>query len=238
MAKDRPKKQIEYFRKNGEPFAWKLELLNAEYQTAPYSRNDKPNSDMVAYYVKNKWSANQFDEDALNLVFATLDDTNDSQHMYVRLLTLNSIYSTKLDSKKLRILADVLIKQTKDIDLNIYNSNIVDTIRKFFKEKYDYDPYSFVSKYFSHINENAYPIYDSYVKEMLLWYRYRFVDFNFVVSDLENYDRFKTIIGDFINTFNLNCSLREADKFLWTAGKEFFPQYVYEDLIERYKIVN
>ena len=143
MAKARPTKQIDYFRKNGEPFAWKLELLNAEYQTAPYSRNDRPNCDMVAYYVENKWSANQFDED-------------------------------------------------------------------------------------------AYPIYNRYVKEMLLWYRYRFEDFNFAVSDLENYDRFKTIIGGFINTFNLNCSLKTAGKFLWTAGKEFFPRYVYKDLVEKY----
>ena len=235
MANIRPKKQITYFKKNGDPFAWKLNLLNSEYQTTPYSRNDRPNPDMIAYYVDNKWSAYQFDEDTLKLIFAKFNDTNDPKHMYARLLALNSIYSTKLDSNKLRILADVLIEQTTDINLNDYSPDIVDNIRTGFKDEYGYDPYSFVSKYFSHINEDAYPIFDSYVKMMLLWYRHIFEDFDFDIDDIDDYDRFKTILENFISIFDLNCNLRTADKFLWTAGKEFFPQFVYKDLIEKYK---
>ena len=141
----RIKQSIEYFRSNGSPFEWKLELLNSEYQTTPYSRSDRPNPDMVRYYVENRWSAYQFEEDALNLIF------------------------------------------------------------------------------------------DSYVKTMLLWYKYTFVDFDFDADDLDNYDSFRTILSDFIRIFNLNCNLRIADKFLWTAGKEFFPRYVYKDLIAKYK---
>lgn len=235
MANRKSRKQIEYFRKNGNPFVWKLELLNAEYITTPYSRNDRPNSDMVTYYINNKWSIYQFEEDALNLIFSQFNNTQDRQHVFSRLLALNSIYSTELDTKKMIILADVLINHTKGLTLSNYIPDIVDEIRTDFKTTYNYDPYSFISKYFSHINEDAYPIYDSYVKTMLLWYKFKFKYFDFEISDLENYDKFKAIIENFILVFELNCSLRTADKFLWTAGKEFFPKFVYEDLIKKYK---
>lgn len=235
MANRKPKKQIDYFRKNGNPFAWKIDLLNAEYITSPYSRNDRPSSDMVTYYINNKWYTYQFEEDTLNLIFSQFNNTQNRQHIFSRLLALNSIYSTELDTKKMVILADVLIDHTKGCNLSNYIPDIVDEIRTDYKTSYNYDPYSFISKYFSHINEDAYPIFDWYVKTMLLWYKSKFEDFDFEISDLEHYDSFKAIIEDFIRVFELNCSLRSADKFLWTAGKDFFPQYVYENLIVKYK---
>ena len=235
MTNSRHQKQVEYFRKNGMPFAWKLELLDSEYITEPYTRNDRPNPEMIAYYIKNKWSEYQFEENTLNLIFDKFDNPNDLQCIFARLLALNSIYSTKLDTKKMFLLSDVIIDHTKGLNLSNFIPNLIDDIRTVFKKTYNYDPYSFVTKYFSHINEDSYPIYDSYVKTMLLWYRYEFPEFNFEISDLEDYDRFKTIVKNFIHVFELNCSLRQADKFLWAAGKEFLPQYVYEDLIEKYK---
>lgn len=231
----RTKQYIVYFRNNGVPFEWKIDLLNSEYRTTPYSRNDRPNSDMVRYYVENKWSAYQFEEDTLNLIFDKFNDPHNRQHIFARFLALNSIYSTQLDTAKMELLADMIINRTKDLDLNEYNPDVVDEIRASFKKTNNYDPRSFISKYFSHINENAYPIYDSYVKTMLLWYKHSFSDFDFNVGDLDNYDSFRSILTDFIRVFNLNCSLRTADKYLWTAGKEFFPQFVYKDLIEKHK---
>lgn len=231
----RIKQSIEYFRSNGSPFEWKLELLNSEYQTTPYSRSDRPNPDMVRYYVDNKWSEYQFEEDTLNLIFNRFNDIHDRQHLFARFLALDSIYSTQLDTGKMISLAGCLISHTQNTCFDEYIPGLVEEIRADFKAIYRYDPYSFVSKYFSHLNEMAYPIYDSYVKTMLLWYKYTFADFDFDADDLDNYDSFRTILAYFIRLFNLNCNLRTADKFLWTAGKEFFPRYVYKDLIAKYK---
>lgn len=142
MNKNRPKVRMNYFRSSEEPFDWKMRFLDAEYKTGPYTRNMRPNKDMVIYYSENKLPDYQFGE---------------------------------------------------------------------------------------------YLIYNSYVKTMLLWYKYQYSEFSFAIEDLNNYDYFRAIISNFIKVFDLNCDLRTVDKFLWTAGKEFFPQYVYKDLLEKYK---
>ena len=235
MGTKRSQAQINYFRSNGEPFDWKMRLLEVEYKTKSYSRNIRPNKDMVMYYIDNKWPDYQFEEESLLLVFEKFNDTNNPYHLFSRLLALNAIYSTAIDTKKLRMLTDTFIEQTKGFNPEEYDPTIVDKIRVKFINDHHYDPYSITTKYFSHINECEYPIYDSYVKTMLMWYRYQYSEFCFAIEDLNNYDYFRAIIGNFIKVFDLNCDLRTVDKFLWTAGKEFFPQYVYKDLLDKYK---
>ncbi len=83
--------------------------------------------------------------------------------------------------------------------------------------------YSFATKYCSHHKPYFYPIYDSYVHRFLvgLKQQYHFDTFN--DSDLKNYERFKKVILNFQNFFNLgDYTVKQIDKYLWQAGKEYF----------------
>ena len=84
------------------------------------------------------------------------------------------------------------------------------------------------SKYCSHHNPEAYPIYDSYVDEVLRYFRDldRFASFR--TEELKDYRRFKGILIDFRSYYGLEqFSLKEIDKYLWQFGKEYFPKSYY-----------
>ena len=73
MGTKRSQVQINYFRSNGEPFDWKMRLLEVEYKTKSYSRNIRPNKDMVMYYIDNKWPDYQFEEEEPNVTGVNLE---------------------------------------------------------------------------------------------------------------------------------------------------------------------
>ena len=106
MGTKRSQVQINYFRSNGEPFDWKMRLLEVEYKTKSYSRNIRPNKDMVMYYIDNKWLDYQFEEESLLLIFEKFNDTNNPYHLFSRLLALNAIYSTAEHRNTLNIIKE------------------------------------------------------------------------------------------------------------------------------------
>jgi hypothetical protein len=84
--------------------------------------------------------------------------------------------------------------------------------------------YSFATKYCSHHNPNAYPIYDSYVDKVLCYFRNVDCFIDFRSDDLRNYQKFKSILMQFREFYGLeNYGLKEIDKYLWQFGKEYFP---------------
>ena len=90
------------------------------------------------------------------------------------------------------------------------------------KEKYFY---SFATKYCSHHNPIDFPIYDSYVEQVLLYFNKVDKFSEFKRKDLKNYRKFKEILIDFQRFYKLErFSLKELDRYLWLLGKEFFPK--------------
>ena len=90
------------------------------------------------------------------------------------------------------------------------------------KEKYFY---SFATKYCSHHNPIDFPIYDSYVEQVLLYFNKVDKFSEFKRKDLKNYRKFKEILIDFQRFYKLErFSLKELDLYLWLLGKEFFPK--------------
>jgi hypothetical protein len=86
--------------------------------------------------------------------------------------------------------------------------------------------YSFATKYCSHHFPEAYPIYDSYVDEMLWFFHKRdyFAKFNRI--DMKHFPTFVGIIDQFKSHYGLEkFSRKEIDVFLWLAGKKHFPRY-------------
>lgn len=55
----------------------------------------------------------------------------------------------------------------------------------------------------------------------------RFVDFD--NEDLKDYKKFKNILLDFRKFYKLDkYSLKELDKYLWQAGKKYYPKKYYK----------
>lgn len=80
--------------------------------------------------------------------------------------------------------------------------------------------YSFATKYCSHHNEKAFPIYDSYVHRILVRLNKEFHFSNFKSYDLKCYDKYVSALDDFIRYFNLKSDYKSLDKYLWQWGKE------------------
>ena len=50
-------------------------------------------------------------------------------------------------------------------------------------------------------------------------------EFDFKNEDLKDYAKFKQILIDFRKFYNLESfDLKQIDKYLWQAGKEYFPK--------------
>ena len=86
--------------------------------------------------------------------------------------------------------------------------------------------YSFVTKYCSHHNPIDFPIYDSYVEKILLYFNKIDKFSSFKRIDLKDYRKFKGILLDFQRYYKLErFNLKEIDRYLWLLGKEIFPRY-------------
>jgi len=74
----------------------------------------------------------------------------------------------------------------------------------------------------------VYPIYDSYLDKVLMYFKKRDKFFNFKSSDLKTYSNFKNILIEFQKYYGLEeFDLKQIDKYLWQLGKEHFPRKYY-----------
>ena len=102
----------------------------------------------------------------------------------------------------------------KNIDerLKSYDPLLVSEIQKVSISDVEKNFYSFASKYCSHHNPNDYPIYDSYVDEVLRYFRNK-KDLSFRNDDLKDYDKFKSVILTFRDKFSLQkYNLKQIDR--------------------------
>ena len=92
------------------------------------------------------------------------------------------------------------------------------------KEKYFY---SFATKYCSHHNPEAFPIYDSYVDKVLMHFKKMDKFAAYKQDDLKDYPTYKKILKKFAEFYGITSySLKELDMYLWQLGKEFFSKKV------------
>lgn len=90
--------------------------------------------------------------------------------------------------------------------------------------------YSFATKYCSHHQPFKYAIWDSYVDEVLRYFRDTdgFADFGF--NELKRYEVFANVLKTFAAYYGLQrYSLKDLDRYLWQLGKDKFPQKRYQN---------
>lgn len=187
----------------------------------------RPSQKEVEYYLKLWDSLENYtlQESSLRKLFSkTYPLNNNLDDVLIKVCSLNDFYSTNIFSpftvaKHIVALKidDSLIKD----DLEIINK-IADIKMNGGK---NINFYSFATKYCSHHKPTVYPIYDSYVEKMLLYWKKKDKFYNFSRQDLKLYPIYKNVLVNFRKYYNLDAfDLKQIDKYLWQAGKKYFPK--------------
>lgn len=89
--------------------------------------------------------------------------------------------------------------------------------------------YSFATKYCSHHQPLQYAIWDSYVDEVLKYFRNVDGFADFPDQDLKDQGKFKNILFQFADFYGIQqYNLKDLDRYLWQLGKDKFPQKRYQ----------
>ncbi|WP_205852853.1 hypothetical protein [Mycoplasma phocoeninasale] len=179
-----------------------------------------------------KWNSNENNvtqELGLDELFNKVWPNNvDLKEIMIKIAALDHFYSTNIFSAY--DLAKHILKLNIDSRLQLGDATLVDDIKKVSVKNKIINFYSFASKYCNRHRPDDYPIYDSYVKKVLIWFRNQDNFSDFEEEDLKQYPKFKDVINDFINFYELNnYKLMEIDKYIWQLGKEYFSAPIKDD---------
>lgn len=161
---------------------------------------------------------------ALTSLLKMYPKNNNLSEVYLKVVAINALYSTSIyDTYRIayRIHKLVIDPKLEKNETTLVNEiatehGIIST-----KTQRELNFYSFATKYCSFHKPDDFPIYDSYIHNLLKEYnkQYPFID-GLHEDDFRDYAKFKNIIKSFQQTFKLEFSLKEIDKFLWIYSKE------------------
>jgi len=164
-------------------------------------------------------------ESSLRKLFTRTYPNNElMDDVLIKVCSLNDFYSTNIFSpyNVARHIVNLKIdSRLQKGDLSVVNNIAVVDVGKGKKLNF----YSFATKYCSHHRPVVYPIFDSFVELMLKYFRKNDKFSTFRNADLKNYTEYTRILKDFISFYGLDkFNLKEIDKYLWQAGKDYFPK--------------
>lgn len=147
---------------------------------------------------------------------------NSIEQVYKKVVLLNALYSTNiyatfdvaLNISRIKNFGVRVKKGDLSLVAEIRQNLIGDSVKDF---------YSFATKYCHHHNPDKYPIYDSYVEEVLIDYLYELEPRNRIYQTrMKDYAYFKEKIDHLARKWNLPSEYlyTKLDKFLWQKGKE------------------
>lgn len=188
-----------------------------------------PTNKLIDEYIDkfNKDERYYLADQAIIKLFQKFPENKNLEDILLKISVINDLYSTNIFATF--IMARHIQHLDIDNELHKGNPSIVTKISsghniRAKKTDREINFYSFATKYCNWHNKDAYPIYDSFVDKILIAYRNKDKFSKFENKDLKNFERFKDIITDFKNNYNLTTyNLKEIDKFLWIYGKTIFP---------------
>ncbi len=184
----------------------------------------KPSAEEVEKYLK-LWDSKEnyvLQEKALNKLFLnTYPNNTNIEDILIKASALNDFYSTNIFAifpvakHILNLKIDNRLKNKDETLVNdIANVSINGTTKNF---------YSFSTKYCSHHDPTNFPIYDSYVEKILLYFKEKDNFANFTKTDLKDYQKFKSILIEFKKFYNIDSfNLKDIDRYIWQLGKAYF----------------
>ena len=186
-----------------------------------------PSSELIKEYL-TKWESLDnyvLQEKSLRKLFSkTYPMNKEMDDVLIKVCSLNDFYSTNIFSPF--AVAKHIVSLNIDDKLNNNDLKLVNDIAVVkVNNTRVLNFYSFATKYCSHHKPEIYPIYDSFVEKLLLYFKKKDKFFNFNRIDLKTYSIYKEILVNFQKFYSLdNYSLREIDLYLWQAGKMYFPK--------------
>lgn len=162
---------------------------------------------------------------ALSKLFHDLCPRNELfEDVLLKVATLNDFYGTNIF--KTYSVAKHIFEMRIDGRLQVGDLTLVEDLAKTeMPDKSVRNFYSFATKYCSHHRPEVYAIYDSYVDEVLRYFRGRDKFASFRNSNLKNYKTFVDIVRTFREFYGLSeYSLKDIDRYLWQLGKDCFPR--------------
>ena len=196
----------------------------------------KPNGNEIKKWL-DKWNELEdyrTQEEAINDLFQKkYPDCSELKGVIIKCSVLNDFYSTNI-FKVFPVAKHIIEIENINNRLAVGDPSLVDEIANVKlgvngKEKC---LYSFATKFCSHHNEEAYPIFDSYVSAMLRYFRNKAKaknkkkpSLNFKNDELKKYATFKLVLQKFQSAFHLkHFSFKQIDRYLWLAGKTYMPK--------------
>ena len=190
-------------------------------------KNHIPSVEAVEKYIQKSNTLEEFVniESALNKLFLVLCKYNNNiEDILIKCSALNYFYSTnifKIYNVAVHFQQQFIDERLKNCDLTL----VSDLARITINGKPFYF-YSFASKYCSHHCPEIYPIYDSYVHKLLMYFNRRDHFDKFKSKDLREYKSYNEIVQSFRRFYGLESfNVKELDKYLWQLGKEAFSSY-------------
>lgn len=160
-------------------------------------------------------------DNALAKLLVAFPKNNRIEDVWLKAAALNSLYSTGILA--VYQVAEHIYRQGIDDKLDKGLPEVVNEIAPTEIRGKVRRNYSFASKYCSWHQPDAYPMYDSYV-EQLIWAYQKADRFSvFKRCDLQDYTHYKAVIEQFQQHYGLtDFRFKELDRFLWLYGKQLF----------------
>lgn len=183
-----------------------------------------PSNHEIERYL-NEWKGNEkfvMQEKSIDKLFTDLfPDNTDIEGILIKASVLNDFYSTNIFS--IFDIAKHIVGLNIDERLKKGDEQLVSEIGHIeIKEKKRYF-YSFATKYCSHHNPVAFPIYDSYISKVLMYFKSMDRFAKFTQNDLRDYPKYKNILEKFKEYYEITShNYKEIDMYLWQLGKKFF----------------
>lgn len=160
-------------------------------------------------------------ESALGNLFSNYPNNTKLEDILLKSATLNAFYSTNIFSIY-SVAKHIVSLKNVDKRLKSGDLSLIDEMRNVTIKEKEKDFYSFATKYCAHHNAEDFPIFDSYVEKVLWHFQQKDKFSQFKRAELKHYATFKQALLDFKTHYQLACSLRELDIYLWLLGKAHF----------------
>jgi hypothetical protein len=186
----------------------------------------RPSAEQVSMYLE-RWDSLEnyvLQESSLRKLFAETYPRNvDMDDILIKVCSLNDFYSTNIFSPF--TVAKHIVNLDIDQRLASRDLTLVNDIASVkINDLKTINFYSFATKYCSHHFPDNYPIYDSFVEKMLMHFNRMDKFFRFKKNDLKQYQIYNTVLIEFSRFYGLeDFTLKQIDKYLWQAGKQYFP---------------
>lgn len=180
----------------------------------------------VSHYLDHWKSLDKYvlQENCVNRLFQELCPKNKNLvDVLLKVSALNDFYSTNIYDTH-RVARHIF---SLDIDKRI-SAGDLDVVNEIANVDFNGNQrrvYSFASKYCSHHAPDNFPIYDSFVDQVLWHFQKKDQFGKFRRLDLKDFRSFVAAIDSFRDHYHLEkFTRRQIDLFLWLAGKEHFPK--------------